>query len=396
MSGIHFSIWAIIILTGAAQGLFLSVYLFAKSGNRDANKWLALLLTVISLHLIEYAANISGITLQYPIFIAITYPLLFCMGPLYYIYCRYLLDKSYRTNFKTILHFLPSLIVLLLMMPFYSMPAEAKVSLMSGLTQDGILKIPAGQLIFMGVHVAQTVAYIFASYKFIGKKEEELKDFSSDVFVVKKLEWLNAFNLYFSIYFLLYFIVVVVLTFINSYQFQLDYVLLLIMAISIYVIGYSAISNPEIFKALPEFDLQSFKLNKEKPVNGSGNSNRFPELKETLLQYMDSDKPYLKSDLKISDLADSLAVPVYHLSQLINDEFLVNFYDFINKYRVEEAKKLLIEDTRNYKILAIAYEVGFNSKATFNRVFKKFTGLTPSGFKEKFSPQPGEPFPSRA
>ena len=62
----------------------------------------------------------------------------------------------------------------------------------------------------------------------------------------------------------------------------------------------------------------------------------------------------------------------------------VNFYDFINKYRVEEAKKLLIEDIHNYKILAIAYEVGFNSKATFNRVFKKFTELTPSEFKEKF------------
>ena len=396
MTGIHFNIWAIIILFGAAQGLFLSVYLFAKSENRDANKWLAFLLSIISLHLIEYAADITGITLQYPIFIAITYPLLFCMGPLYYIYCRYLLDKSYKTTFKTILHFLPSLIVLLLMMPFYSMSGEAKINLMSGLAQGGIMKIPTGQLVFMGVHVAQTVAYIFASYKFIGKKEEELKDFSSDVFVVKKLEWLNVFSLYFSIYFLLYFIVVVLLTFINSYQVQLDYVLLLITAISIYAIGYSAISNPEIFKAIPEFDLQSFELNKETPVNGSRNSNRFPELKDKLIQYMDSNKPYLKSDLKISELADSLTVPAYQLSQLINDEFLVNFYDFINKYRVEEAKKLLIEDTRNYKILAIAYEVGFNSKATFNRVFKKFTDLTPSEFKEKFSPLSGETLPSQS
>ena len=111
---------------------------------------------------------------------------------------------------------------------------------------------------------------------------------------------------------------------------------------------------------------------------------------------MDSNKPYLKNDLKISELADALAVPAYHLSQVINDEFLVNFYDFINKYRVEEAKKLLIEDNRNYKILAIAYEVGFNSKATFNRVFKKFTDLTPSEFKEKFSSPSDETLPSQA
>jgi len=396
MSGIQFNIWSIIILFGAAQGLFLAVYLFTKPQNRDANKWLALLLTVISLHLVEYAADIAGATLQYPIFIAITYPLLFCMGPFYYIYCRYLLDKNYSTNFKSVLHFLPSLVVLLMMLPFYSMANEAKINFITGLSANGIMKIPTGQLVFMGAHVIQTVTYIFAAYKFIGKKEEELKNFSSDVFVLKKLKWLNAFSLYFAIYFLLYFILVVLLSFINSFQIQLDYILLLITSLSIYAIGYSAISNPEIFKAIPEFELQSFELNEKAAPGEPRNSNRFPEQKEKLLQYMDSNKPYLKSDLKISELADSLAVPYYQLSQLINDEFLVNFYDFINKYRVEEAKKLLIEDRNNYKILAIAYEVGFNSKATFNRVFKKFTGLTPSEFKEKFSPAPGDSIPSEA
>lgn len=396
MTGIHFNIWAIIILFGAAQGLFLAVYLFTKPQNRDANKWLALLLTVVSLHLIEYAADIAGVTLQYPIFIAITYPLLFCMGPFYYIYCRYLLDKNYSTTFKSALHFLPSLIALLMMLPFYSMAPEAKVSLITGVSKNGIINIPNEQLIFMGAHVVQSVVYIFAAYKFIGKKEEELKNFSSDVFGLKKLEWLNAFSLYFSIYFLLYFVLVVLLTFIHSFQIQLDYILLLITSLSIYAIGYSAISTPEIFKAVPDFDLQSFELNKQIPVSEPRNANKFPELKEKLLQYMDSNKPYLKSDLKISELADSLTVPYYHLSQLINDEFFVNFYDFINKYRVEEAKKLLIEDTNNYKILAIAYEVGFNSKATFNRVFKKFTDLTPSEFKEKFSPKSGDTIPSQA
>lgn len=390
MTGIQFNIWATIILIGAAQGMFLSLYLFSKSENRKANKWLAFLLTFISLHLIEYAADITGITLQYPLFIAITYPLLFCMGPLYYIYCRYLLDKSYKTTLKSILHFLPSLIVVLLMMPFYSMPDQEKIKFISGVAEGDTMKIPTGQLVFMGVHVAQTVAYIFAAYKFIGKKETELKDFSSDAFIVKKLDWLKAFSLYFFIYLLLYLVVVVLLSFINSYQVQLDYVLLLLMAVSIYAIGYSAISNPEIFKTIPEFDLHT-----NTTVNTSRNLNRFPELKEKLIQYMDSKKPYLKTDLKISELAEAISVPAYQLSQLINDEFLVNFYDFINKYRVEEAKKLLLEDKRNYKILSIAYEVGFNSKATFNRVFKKFTDLTPSEYKEKFSTLPGEALPSQ-
>jgi AraC-like DNA-binding protein len=153
-----------------------------------------------------------------------------------------------------------------------------------------------------------------------------------------------------------------------------------------------AIGHPEIFKGTQEIEAAESFENKIAPT-GNGNNHvspdsyrvRYPELKEKLLNYMETNKPYLKSDLKISELADSISVPYYQLSQLINNEFSVNFYDFINKYRVEEAKRLLIEDTRNYKILEIAFEVGFNSKATFNRVFKNVTDLTPSEFKTKFS-----------
>jgi AraC-like DNA-binding protein len=387
MTNISFNIWSVIILLGAGQGLFLSFYLFTKIENRDANKWLAFLLTAVSLHLLEYAADISGIALKYPFLVAITYPLLFCMGPLYFLYCRYLLDKDYHTSCKTLLHFIPAVLVLLLMLPFYLMPASEKVIYLQGLSSNGTLEIPAGQLVFMGTHVFQTVAYVWISYQFIGKKEEEVKRISSDVFSVRKLDWLRSFSFYFSIYLGLYFVLVVVLTFAHSFQIQIDYVMLFITSLSLYSIGYVAIGNPEVFKSTQEMEAtESVGNNTALPENGN-NPDRYrdPELKDKLLHYMETNKPYLKSDLKISELADSLSVPYYQLSQLINNEFSVNFYDFINKYRLEEAKKLLIEDTRNYKILSIAFEVGFNSKATFNRVFKNATGLTPSAFREKFS-----------
>lgn len=382
MTDIFFNIWSVIILLGAGQGLFLSFYLFTKIENRDANKWLAFLLTAVSLHLLEYAADISGITMKYPFLIAITYPLLFCIGPLYFFYCRYLLDKDYHISDKTLLHFIPSLLVLMMMLPFYLMPSSEKVVYIQGQLSTGTLKIPTGQLVFMATHVFQTALYVLVSYKFISKREEDLKRISSDVFAVKKLGWLRSFSFYFSIYLLLYFVLVVVLTFAKSFQIQIDYAMLFITSFAIYSIGYVAIGHPEIFKGTQEIEAtESFENTIAPPRNG----NKFPELKEKLLHYMETNKPYLKSDLKISELADFLTIPYYQLSQFINDEFSVNFYDFINKYRVEEAKKLLIEDTRNYKILAIAFEVGFNSKATFNRVFKNITELTPSEFKKKFS-----------
>lgn len=153
MTGISFNIWSLIILLGAAQGLFLSFYLFTKKENRTANKWLGLLLTVVSLHLFEYAADISGLTLKYPFLIASTYPLLFCMGPLYFFYCRYLLDKDYQISYKTLLHFIPSLLVLVMMLPFYTMSSTEKVVYLQALSLNGTLEIPAGQLVFMAAHV---------------------------------------------------------------------------------------------------------------------------------------------------------------------------------------------------------------------------------------------------
>lgn len=382
MNSVHFDIWAVIILFGAAQGLFHSVSLLVRSGNRAANKWLALLLLAISLHLAEYAADITGLAFRYPDLIATTYPLLFCVGPLYYIYCGSLLNRSFKSRLALLLHFIPALLVLGLMMPFYMMPAQSKTDLMSGLEQNGVVKIPKEQLVFMAAHVVQTVAYVFAARNLIGRREKAFKDLSSDAFAAKKLGWLNAFSLYFSVYLLLYLVVVVLLSFIHLYHFELDYVLLITASFSMYAVGYSAISNPEIFKAFPE-------PAEVAPVRNPGNPDRFPGLKENLLRHMDAHKPYLKCDLRIQELAEALSVPYYQLSQLINDEFLVNFYDFVNKYRVEEAKTRLAEDTNNYKILAIAYETGFNSKATFNRVFRKFTGLTPSEFREQCSPQSG-------
>jgi len=386
MENIQFNFWSIIILLGAVQGFFLSAYFLLKKENRTSNKWLAFLLIAVSLHLLEYAADITGLTLQWPVLIAITYPLLFLMGPFYYAYCRNLLDKPAKFSYKSILHLLPSLIVLLLMFPFYTMDANTKLRSLRAMTDGNYLKIPVEQLVFMGCHVIQTVVYIFASFKFIMKKKIELKDVSSDVVVIKKLEWLNQFNKLFAVYFLLYFILIVVLSFLNKYQVQFDYILLLIISVSMYAIGYSAINTPDIFKAIPDVVLKTPETDEEPLQEDSEKPEKISELKEKLLYVMQVNKPYLKSDLKISDLANLLSVPAYQLSRLINSEFFVNFYDFINKYRVEEAKKLLIEDAHKYKILSIGYEVGFNSKATFNRVFKKFTNFTPSAFKESLSP----------
>lgn len=110
----------------------------------------------------------------------------------------------------------------------------------------------------------------------------------------------------------------------------------------------------------------------------------FIELKKGLLKLMVDDKIYLEPSLTIHSLAGQLNTNNKYLSQLINNEFNKSFVVFVNEYRIEEAKRLLLDkDSRHLSIEGIGYEAGFQSKSTFNTAFKKFTGDTPSSFLKK-------------
>jgi AraC-like DNA-binding protein len=102
-----------------------------------------------------------------------------------------------------------------------------------------------------------------------------------------------------------------------------------------------------------------------------------------ITELMKNDKPYFQDDLTLPVLADLCNLSSVHLSQVLNQYFQLNFYDFINQYRVEESKKMLISnDYDNLSILGIAYDCGFKSKSSFNRYFKKYNGVSPSAFKK--------------
>lgn len=108
------------------------------------------------------------------------------------------------------------------------------------------------------------------------------------------------------------------------------------------------------------------------------------QLADQLNKHFDSSKSYLNPDLTLSQLATEIGISSHLLSQVINEQFNLNFFDFVNRYRVEEFKQRIVNPNyENYSLLGIAFECGFNSKSAFNRIFKKATSLTPSQYKEK-------------
>jgi len=138
---------------------------------------------------------------------------------------------------------------------------------------------------------------------------------------------------------------------------------------------YEGLKFPYLFHNEPE--------NRSKYEKNMLSETEKEQYTKKIQEYVATHKPYLKPTLSLSDLADQLALPTYVISQILNMELNQNFYNFINRFRIEESKQLLSTAKENEKsILEVLYQCGFNSKSVFNSAFKRHTGMTPREFKK--------------
>ena len=386
MPGISFSIWSVLIIIGAIQALFLAVSLFFNRQNGTAaNRILALLLLVIALNLAEYAVAVTGLNLQFPHLTAVSYPFLYTMGPLYWLYTKKSLLKDFVLKPVHLLHLLPFLGCLLLLLPFYWQSAGAKVAFLHSLVRDNRLSVPVSQLVFMSGHVLQTGIYVLISRLVILHQYNYFTAQSANTRYARKLFFIKKFTWWFLGWLLMYLVAVIIIGFNKSYPVQVDYVSVLVTSLLMFAIGYMVLNNPLVFCEMVDIKKEEIPL----PVKYGNNQlpdEKIQQVKHSLENYFTHKKPYFDYNLKLPDVAAALGVSTQQLSQVINKEYQQGFYDFVNSYRVDEAKKQLVNTGNDHlTILAIAFDVGFNSKATFNRVFKKFTMLTPSEYREKFA-----------
>jgi AraC-like DNA-binding protein len=134
--------------------------------------------------------------------------------------------------------------------------------------------------------------------------------------------------------------------------------------------------------------LAEMSMKREKYLKSGLNSDTANRIKTKLLNVMEREAPYTDSTLTLNSLARILEVSPHNLSEVINLHLKQNFFDFINNYRLQKVKKDLSDPQKsNLTFLAIAFEAGFNSKSSFNLIFKKHTGLTPSQYKSSLIPR---------
>ncbi|MEM9719144.1 MAG: helix-turn-helix domain-containing protein, partial [Bacteroidota bacterium] len=154
-------------------------------------------------------------------------------------------------------------------------------------------------------------------------------------------------------------------------------VLTLGLVMSLFWVGYFVILQSNWFQAVPFTPEKGDKTSM--PTKLSANTERYHE---SLLALMEEEKLYEDVDLTLNSLSERLQISSGYVSQIINEKEQKNFFEFVNTYRVEAVKSKLLDPAfNNYTIMGIALESGFKSKSTFNAVFKKFTGQTPSGYK---------------
>jgi len=143
--------------------------------------------------------------------------------------------------------------------------------------------------------------------------------------------------------------------------------------------GYFVILQYPLFRVVPYENQKGIDATSKKL------SPKTNEYHQRLLKLMEDKSVYVDTELTLSTLAEKLAISPGYLSQIINEKEDKNFFEFVNRYRIDAAKmKLVNPDYNQYSIMGIALESGFNSKSTFNALFKKYTGQTPSSFKRAY------------
>jgi AraC-like DNA-binding protein len=380
-----------LILIGAVQAAFFAVLVLSKKRKSVSDKILAVWLSIFAAHLafvfyafrsghffyIEYGHIPSGILVVY-------YSLM-------YVYAESLTSHENVFKPKWILHVIPTVVTYICIVPLAQLSYNEKVKLVTSPSTNGYL------VFVFGLTMLLATGYLVATLRLLKRHKVSIrKIFSYEENI--SLNWLRILA------FLLV-ILWIVVSGLVSYVYYIDTTasntmlpqdhMMLDMqgqsafVVFVFLLGFFGIRQQVIYSVPLEKNEVLTTTQDTQPASsrykksGLTKEDSATHLK-ALLQYMEDEKPYLNGKLSLKEVADKMSISTNHLSQVINENLKKSFFDFVNSYRVDLAKqKMRDPSNKKYTILSMAYDCGFSSKSTFNSIFKKYEGLTPTEFINK-------------
>lgn len=397
----------IIALLGALQGLFLAGVLWVRLRNRTANRVLAVTMLAFTISLLTSVYHAARLERVFPHFFGAAYPMPLVFGPLVYLYAVTASDSSRRLTWRDALHFVPFVLVIVASLNVYLMSGAEKLAF-----YDAILRGEDPGLIPIvdPLKLVSGVTYATVTLLFLRRHRQRIKDNYSSLEQVN-LKWLVRLAAAAAAIWC----VAVANEFLPFLQGPAlnrgEDIITLAIALLVYGIGYMALRQSEIYRfdtaeypvsvggvalpptvpPVPESPLSTVPVatSLAEPESASeryarsGLSDReAAALKKSLLAAMDEKRPWRDADLTLADLSRMLNTTPHKLSEVLNAQLQLTFYDFVNGYRVREVQRRIpTDEARNLTILSLALDAGFASKSTFNDVFKKHTGKTPSEYR---------------
>ena len=296
-------------------------------------------------------------------------------GPLLYLYVISIIRSDFNLGPRHRWHLLPLVVYFLfLIFAFYSQTHMQKVALIDlyqfdldwqFVTMDTLIK-------------SSRLAYFIMSIYLINKYRQQLKDYQSSIENID-LTWLKILVLGFALVSLVG--VMLSISKVVNLFYTVDVNLQIFLGLTTYYADLILVCFLLFFSAV---NISSVAKVKDQSKSSYEGYEANEEYVNRVMKYMDDEKPYLKSNITLDALSELIDVPARELTALLNGHFKMNYYEFINNYRIKEAKLILTQDVNQEKTISDVFlAVGFNSKSVFNTFFKKNVGVTPTDFRKQ-------------
>lgn len=362
-----------VLYIGISQSFFALILVLTKRPLTTANRLMATWLVLICIELIIALLNSRVIEMYSFPFVSFTY------GPLLYLYVKYMTRPDEKFSWLALVHFVPFVVFLVVSVLFREIPLMK--DLRSFFAPDRFISL---RIIYAVMMLLSVTGYSLMAFILIIRHQAYLKTILSYTSGMITLNWLKVFSSSFYVTFLVLFILGGLNMIGDFIPFDPYFVVFGFIMAFTFVLSFYIINQPVIYGNEVRILNGEDKKETEKYTRSGLKDAQADEYLARIIKYVEEKRPYLDRNLSVQDLADATDIPRHHITQVLNERHKKNFFTFINEYRVKEViNRFKDPKNNNFTILAIAFDSGFNSKTTFNSIFKSQTGMTPSEYREK-------------